>query len=93
MQLDRELQLTLLQELRDNFPNDVAVHRLASYSEDRQFLGNLIYLREHGLVSGEITAVISVGGSIKSMPWAIITAAGLDFIEDDGGLSAILKHD
>jgi len=93
MHMDRELQLTILQELRNNFPNDVAVHRLACYSEDRQFLGNLIYLREHGLVSGEITEVISAGGSIKSMPWAIITAVGLDFIEDDGGLNAILRHD
>ena len=93
MHLDRELQLTILQELRDNFPNDVAVHRLACYNEDQQFLGNLVYLREHGLVNGEITEVISAGGSIKSMPWAIITAAGLDFIEDDGGLSAILKRD
>ena len=56
-----------------------------------QFLGNLIYLREHGLVSGEITEEFSAGGAIKSMLWAVITAAGLDFIEDDGGLSAILK--
>jgi hypothetical protein len=91
MHLDRKLQLTILQELRDNYPNDVAVHRLNCFSEDRQFLGNLIYLREHGLVSGEITEEFSAGGSIKSMLWAIITAAGLDFIEDDGGLSAILK--
>ena len=50
-------------------------------------------LREHGLVNGEINEVISAGGSVKSMPWARITAAGLDFIEDDGGLKAILKRD
>lgn len=93
MHLDRKLQLSILQELRDNYPNDVAVHRLACFNEERHFLGNLIYLREHGLVSGEIIEEFSAGGSIKSMLWAIITAAGLDFIEDDGGLSAILEQE
>ncbi|MGW8193905.1 MAG: hypothetical protein ACWGOX_06530 [Desulforhopalus sp.] len=92
MHLDRKLQLTILLELRENFPNDVAIHRLDCYSEKQYFIANLIYLREHGLVGGDVSEEFSAGGSAKSMTWAIITAKGLDFLEDDGGIKAILTQ-
>lgn len=92
MNLDRKLQWEILLELREHFPNDVAIHRLKCYTDQQHFLGNLLYLREHGLVGGEISEEFSAGGSVKSMVWAIITAKGLDFMEDDGGINAILTQ-
>lgn len=48
---------------------------------------NLHYLAEHGLIDGQISREI---GGKKGFIYAKITARGLDFLADDGGLSAIL---
>lgn len=44
----------------------------------------LSYLEERGLIITEVT-------SCAATPYVTITADGLDFLEDDGGLSAILN--
>ena len=49
---------------------------------------NLWYLWEHGLIDAKQTASISKPTEIYNLK---ITASGLDFIEDDGGMSAILR--
>lgn len=53
----------------------------------RQVDYNLFYLREHGLVDLRFTKLLD--GSIP-VSAASITAKGIDFISDDGGLSSVL---
>ena len=82
MELDRKLQLDILRALRDVYPADAGK---LPFAEDPNLLGNLWYLHEHGLIEG--TAVRSRDPVFAPRT---ITALGLDFLEDDGGLSAIL---
>ena len=53
----------------------------------QRYAANLVYLEEHGLADSSIT--YGVDGHMSSgLPR--ITAKGMDFLADDGGLSAIL---
>jgi hypothetical protein len=84
--LSREKQKEILLQLRKFYPGH-ATFRAENNEELQQIAINLKYLEEHGLcVSG-----VNVGlhGHIM-LSASSITAAGLDFLEDDGGLSAIL---
>ncbi|MFU2127812.1 hypothetical protein ACLQ85_07170 [Gallibacterium anatis] len=106
MIIDRPLQYLALKYLKDNYPNyidDNIIYRhwkglpeveddynaqfLAlqeskkyAHSELRHLRENLVYLSEHSLVE-----TLKDGYSYK------ITAKGIDFIENDGGLSTILN--
>ncbi|MGE4195444.1 MAG: hypothetical protein AB7E51_18830 [Pseudodesulfovibrio sp.] len=51
----------------------------------QKLMSNLQYLKEHGLIRTDL----SWPGA--TIPDAIITAKGIDFLADDGGLSAILN--
>lgn len=89
MKLDRALQLRILQVLAASYPepffrfpgkNDLGAN---SY----EVISNLFYLHEHKLVSCTFINDddgLDINGSVR------ITADGLDFLEADGGLSAIL---
>jgi len=84
MQLDRPLQLELLKKLAASYPDTTDVQ-----SWETEFPGagrNLAYLDEHGLC--ELKMLKALGGSHPFV--ARITARGMDFLADDGGLSAIL---
>jgi hypothetical protein len=87
MKLNRAMQRRILEELRDAYPDGIDFQSRTDFI-DQDFQGNLFYLREHGLIDGP-------GGEDLDGPptiaWASITAPGLDFLEADGGLSAILK--
>lgn len=83
--LDRELQLTILQVLRPVYPEWLGQETFPSRSKE-ELDATLSYLAEHGLL--ELNVARYKGISIISS--AKITAAGLDFLADDGGLSAIL---
>lgn len=85
MKLDRELQLVLLTDLAEHYPKMTSVQRWAA--ENPLVTPNMHYLFEHGLIDG--SASQEMGGS-KTFILAKITAAGMDFLADDGGLSAIL---
>lgn len=85
--LDRAFQRYLLTELRDVYPKPADIRRSWGDQPDNKLLVNLSYLHEHGLVNFHSAAMMS--GDIH-MHSAKITAAGMDFIADDGGLSAIL---
>ncbi|WP_066568067.1 hypothetical protein [Snodgrassella sp. CFCC 13594] len=93
MYIDRKLQLKLLQNLTDEFPECPAQ---SFYDEqvkehgEKQVVGNLLYLDEHGLIS--LKQSQCYGESMPSAIWALTkpTAKGIDFLADDGGLSAIL---
>lgn len=54
---------------------------------EKNVLANLLYLEEHGLIEAGLQQ--SLDGKYSSYGTKI-TAKGLDFLEDDGGLSAIL---
>lgn len=83
MKLDREIQLELLRSLADSYPNYIgdAWYDLAAKHGSGALRANAIYLSEHGLVRMDTSPS---GFAV----W--ITASGLDFLADDGGLSAIL---
>ena len=84
MQLDRSLQLDLLKKLAEAYPNTTDVQRWESELPGAS--KNLAYLDEHGLC--ELKLLQALGGNKPFM--ARITAKGMDFLADDGGLSAIL---
>jgi hypothetical protein len=86
MQLSREKQRELLLQLREVYPAH-ASFRVDSEEEGREVAANLMYLQEHGLCNSGV----QIGADAHIMFGASsITAAGLDFLADDGGLSAIL---
>lgn len=81
--LDRQLQKTLLCQLVIVYPKPLSIEFLIRNDEDKA-LRNLAYLEEHGLVNVDWN-----GARIDMKPAsATITAKGLDFISDDGGLTA-----
>ena len=84
--LDRALQRQILELLREHYPcGTIPVRRLELGEE--QAATNLRYLEEHGLCESGV--IIGADGHL-AFGLSTITAAGLDFLEDDGGLSAIL---
>jgi hypothetical protein len=90
--LDRELQLSLLRQLAETYPEPC--QGLFSHKNPRSPEAiNLHYLEDHGLV--KIIGIVTVARD-ASFPGirvaenkATITAKGLDFLQADGGLSAI----
>jgi len=85
MKLNRELQRELLNRLADVYPRMEPVQSWLRESENVN--ANLHYLAEHGLITGSSSN--EMGGSRQYIV-AQITSKGLDFLADDGGLSAIL---
>jgi hypothetical protein len=88
MNLDRALQRTILEKLRERYPL-AAPRFLNGLPEDDEaaWIANMVYLDSHGLIDSALSHSLSGEWSIGAPK---ITAAGLDFLEDDGGLSAIL---
>lgn len=85
--LDRAFQRQLLGELQDLYPTPANIPQRWGAQPDNRLLVNLHYLDEHGLI--KLASKTMMSGDIMMM-FAKITAAGMDFIADDGGLSAIL---
>lgn len=85
MPIDRPAQLKLLHALAAPYPGAVDIQKPEVLDMDRETMTfQLSYLEEHGLVS------CKWAGMDRVPILAQITAKGLDFIEKDGGLSAIL---
>lgn len=85
MNVDRALQLDLLNRLANEYPQTITVGKWLGENSNSNAM--LHYLSEHGLIDGSISRPVSGQQAFTS---ARITAAGLDFLADDGGLSAIL---
>jgi len=85
MQLDRSLHRKLLEMAQESYPHR-SDYPQTEHSET-ELMGNLLYLEEHGLVEAGVT--IGLDGHFGTFGFKA-TARGLDFIADDGGLSAIL---
>jgi hypothetical protein len=89
MKLNRKLQKDILVALSEVYPDSLLVSALPGFSHNREFMGNLFYLQEHGIIDG---GDIREPGHCRSMVDAQITKAGLDFLANDGGLRAILGY-
>ena len=86
--LDRDLQRSLLEMLKEAYPEALEIPSLGLPEPEASI--NLKYLCEHALISiGSDNAGIYGAGPYR-VHMATITAKGLDFLADDGGLSAIL---
>lgn len=95
MKIDREYQKELLEILMQQFPqplgDDIFNEKYAA--DEDKFVANLLYLHWHGLVSKGIAEMATSSG-IAYCPIASkiqITQRGIDFLQDDGGLGAILN--
>jgi hypothetical protein len=95
MILDRQLQLELLQKMSTTYPEfynfrDEYEHGTEEY---KKVVANLYYLMQHGLIEERSLMESKVMSGIKrpqiSLP--TINQNGLDFLANDGGLSAILS--
>jgi hypothetical protein len=85
MLIDRALQNQILERLSNSYPMPEDMQKWTA--EEPKLTANLHYLHEYRLIDGVVTQ--SFGGG-KAFINARITAAGLDFLAADGGLSAIL---
>lgn len=91
MKLDRELQRKILEVMRESYPgvSDEAFDAIQALANDTTLYTNMRYLEEHGLIMSGI-AQYADNTIYFTQPEMRITAKGLDFLADDGGLSAIL---
>lgn len=90
MKLDRDLQRQVLKSCADIYPQAADPMKLlaACNVEDFEpFMANVAYLAEHGLVDCKLLRNMNGPPALGN---CMITARGLDFLADDGGLTAIL---
>ena len=87
-QLDREFQRQLLERLANYYPH-AHVGRWQELDENEgKVKVNLIYLMEHGLIESDAKVEKRFGGGF-AYGCSKLTKKGIDFITEDGGLSAI----
>lgn len=86
--MNRPLQLKVLKSLSERYPAPVHASDLGFQPDEAQWTFNAMYLHEHELVAA--TSSQALFGPLH-VPMARITHKGLDFLQDDGGLSAILN--
>jgi hypothetical protein len=90
MRLDRAYQKQILDELATIYPDraDWRVQVSTRSREDiERYVANITFLAEHGLIDGGRQ---DREGEFSELLMPRITARGMDFLADDGGLSAIL---
>lgn len=88
MKLDRALQRALLEELRDYYPRRSQSAYQSDGHSQVECINNLLYLEEHGLVESGVK--LGFNSETVTVTQARITARGMDFLEEDGGLGAVL---
>ena len=87
MKVNRELIGRILRSLRQCYPEWADVDKVAGCGET-DFIGTIVYLREHGLIDAEVR----VGEVINAPPCvyaARINKSGLDYLDEHGGLSTV----
>lgn len=85
--LNRELQRELLTRLSASYPSGLGAAELGFEQTDPGFVREVAYLREHQLVTASLVQPLTGSPAVMH---AAITAFGMDFLEADGGLRAIL---
>lgn len=95
MRLDRTFQNKILTLSAEHYPRPIKADEIEGFleadnDEEKEHIiaTNLMYLQQHGLI--EDGAIIVDMGYHFTFGYVVITHDGLDFIADDGGLSAIL---
>ncbi len=83
MKIDRDAQRKILEALRDVYPARNDMRTLQVGCSDHELSANVRYLEEHGLIDAKWAGNFAVAN-------LRISAKGLDFLTNDGGLSAIL---
>ncbi|RKG33016.1 hypothetical protein [Acinetobacter tianfuensis] len=95
MILDRQLQLEMLQKMSTTYPEFYNFREEYKFGTDdyNKVVSNLYYLMQHDLIeSRSIMDSKSMSGLKKpQINLPTINQNGLDFLADDGGLSAILS--
>lgn len=86
--LGRSKQRELLLQLASAYPENVDAGELDLICPGNALRVNIAYLQEHGLVDAKFAQYVDLG---TQLVWARITAKGIDFVTDDGGLGAILN--
>ncbi len=92
MKLDRQLQYDLLKNLADIFPRKLSnLQELAIFenAQEDKIMANIAYLKQHQLL--DCIEAQYLGDSLPDFYDLTITHKGLDFLMDDGGISAILN--
>lgn len=90
MKLDREYQLRILRALEEIYPKKTRLEDVLAINDDEgtpELTANAIYLEEHGLIESEKQLAVGV----TYLMFSRITARGMDFLAQDGGLGAILN--
>lgn len=87
MKVDRQNQKEILELLKENAFIKVKTRDLP-HADNPELIQNLLYLKEHGLIA--LSTMDVMREKLPLVHDATITAKGIDFLEDDGGLSAIL---
>ncbi|SOO08789.1 hypothetical protein [Xanthomonas citri] len=85
--LNRQLQRDLLARLADAYPMGISGSALGANAGDSSLGVNVWYLHEHKLVEAKRHDTLDgeiLWGDVR------ITARGMDFLMDDGGLGAVL---
>lgn len=95
MKVDRTLQKLILDKLYEEHPYSLTDNNLASLHPENPELitSNLLYLSDHGLIQlvrSRHAPLVATRDDELLFLGARITSKGIDFLEDDGGLSAIL---
>lgn len=85
--LDRDFQRRLLLAMRDVYPSPLPRSADFTGAPRDPYVISLSYLEGHGLCTHSL---MRLAGANFVWGRPTITAAGLDFLEDDGGLTAIL---
>jgi hypothetical protein len=86
--LDREYQLQILQAAADIYPQPLFVHGELAGRCGPDIELNCAYLEEHDLVRLNWVGSENSGRVVLSV---LITATGMDYLANDGGLPAILN--
>lgn len=87
MDIDRDYQHELLLKLREAYPGYRYIDDLIADGDEDRYAANMMYLEGHGIVESNIQLGID-GHYAFGDPR--LTHIGIDFLRDDGGLSAIL---
>lgn len=97
MRFDRTYQREILTRLAEDYPDIDDKNKEWLENEfntnGRIYACNVSYLMEHGLLDSGVTVRNDISGAPASISLSFpsITAKGIDFITEDGGLGAILS--
>lgn len=87
--LDRDLEKKILETAFKAYPRPISFSDICGSSErEDEFMAEVKYLSEHRLIKVDIKANLNSYMVIASPIY--ITKDGIDFLQNDGGLSAIL---